>query len=372
MRGGRAASPLRVVVAGGGTGGHVYPGVAVARELRRRRPEAVVSFAGTSRGFEARLVPREGFPLDLVRASGLNVRGMAGRLRGAALVPLGLFDAWRLLSNRRPDVVVGVGGYSSGPVVLVAALRRVPTLVLEQNVRPGLTNRWLSRWVDAAAVTYAETQPFFGAKAFLSGNPVRSEFTAGSGSSLGAGAHEADPRAGVLVSGGSQGSHAINVAMVEAAPELAAARPGVRVVHQTGERDLDMVRAGYRHAGLSAEVEPFLDDMGRRIGEADLMVCRAGATTLAELAAAGKPAILVPLPTAADDHQTQNAEVVVRAGAAEMLRESDLTGAQLARRVLALSADAEKRRRMAEAARGLARPDAARVIVDRVLELAGC
>lgn len=369
--GGRDASPLRVVVAGGGTGGHVYPGIAVARELQRRRADAAISFAGTARGLESRIVPHEGFPLDLVRSAGLKGKGLRARLRGAALLPLGIADAWRLISARRPHVVIGVGGYSSGPVVFVAALRGVATMVLEQNAVPGLTNRWLSRWVDAAAVTYAETQALFGPKAFLSGNPVRSEFTSASEDRTEAGSSDGR-RAGVLIVGGSQGAHAINLAMVEAASELAAGGAALHVVHQTGERDLAMVRAAYARAGLDAEVEPFLFDMGRRIGQADLMVCRAGATTLAELAAAGKPAILVPLPTATDDHQRRNAEVVVRAGAAELVLERDLTGSVLARRVLALAADADARRRMGEAARSLARPDAAALIADRALELAGC
>jgi UDP-N-acetylglucosamine--N-acetylmuramyl-(pentapeptide) pyrophosphoryl-undecaprenol N-acetylglucosamine transferase len=357
------------VIAGGGTGGHVYPGVAVAQELRRRRPDAAISFAGTAKGLEAQIVPREGFPLDVIRSAGIKGKRLGDRLRGAWLVPLGLLDAWRLLSVRRPHVVIGVGGYSSGPVVLAAALRRVPTMVLEQNAVPGLTNRWLSRVVDLAAVTYPETARFFGTKAFVSGNPVRPEFTSTGDARAGAGAREGG-RVGILIFGGSQGAHAINVAMVAAAPELARSGAALHVVHQTGERDLELVRAAYRESTLDAEVAPFFYDMGRRIGEADVMVCRAGATTLAELEAAGKPAILIPLPTATDDHQRLNAEALVRAGAAEMVLERDLSGPVLAKRVIALAADAEARRRLGAAARGLARPDAAAVIAGRVLELA--
>ncbi len=368
----RRDAPLRVVIAGGGTGGHVYPGIAVAQELRVRRRDAVVSFAGTARGLEARIVPREGFALDVIRSAGIKGKGVGDRLRGAWLLPLGLIDAWRVVSSRQPHVVVGVGGYSSGPVVLVAALRGVPTMVLEQNAAPGLTNRWLSHVVDAAAVNYPQTRAFFGSKAFVSGNPVRRDLTAAADRSVATSASDGVERRGVLIVGGSQGAHALNVAMVEAAPELAASGAALRIVHQTGERDLEMVRAAYEHAGLEAEIQPFLYDMGRRIGEADLMVCRAGATTLAELAAAGKPAILVPLPTATDDHQRLNADVLVKAGAAEMLLQRELTGAALAARVLTLAGDSEARARMGRAARALARPDAARVIVDRVLELAGC
>ena len=357
---------LRVVIAGGGTGGHLYPGIAVAREMVSRRPDAVVSFAGTARGLEQRIVPREGFPLDLLRSGGLKGKSLADRLRGAALIPAGLMDAWRIISARKPDLVIGVGGYSSGPVVLVAALRRVPTMVLEQNAVPGLTNRLLARVVGAAAVTFEQTREFFGAKAFISGNPVRPEFLEEAGSSREPNADEVR----VLIFGGSQGAHAINVAVVEAAEELAAIRPRLHLTHQTGDRDVEMVRAGYQRAGLAAEVEPFLYDMGRRIGAADLIVCRAGATTLSEIAAAGKPAILIPLPTATDDHQRRNAEALASQGAADVLLQSAMVPGTLADRVRRLAADADARRRMSTAVRAFAKPDAARTIVDRALELA--
>ena len=292
-------------------------------------------------------------------------KSLVDRARGAALVPLGLVDGWRIVSARRPSLVIGVGGYSSGPVVLVAALRGVPTMLLEQNAVPGLTNRLLARVVQAAAVTFDSTQAFFGAKAFVSGNPVRPEFFAAAGSHQESALDDQTSVTRVLVFGGSQGAHAINVAMVEAASQLAAGGSHLRLVHQTGERDVEMVRAAYRQAGLQADVEPFLYDMGRQLGQADVIVCRAGATTLAEITAAGKAAILIPLPTATDDHQRKNAEALAVAGAAELLLQRDVTGAVLAARILALAGDRERRERMAAAARTLARPDAARVIVDR-------
>jgi len=357
---------VRVVIAGGGTGGHLYPGIAVARELLSRQPSAVISFAGTANGIEARVIPREGFALDLIRSGGLKGKSLVARARGAALVPVGLVDAWRLVSARRPDLVVGVGGYSSGPVVLVAALRGIPTMVLEQNAVPGLTNRMLARYVQSAAVSYESARSFFGSKAFVSGNPVRPEFLNAAGSKESS-RDAATTR--VLVFGGSQGAHAINMAMVEAAAGLAAQGPHLRVTHQTGERDVEMVRAAYTEARLAADVEPFLDDMGRRLRQADVVVCRAGATTLAEITAAGRAAILIPLPTATDDHQRRNAEAMVANGAADLLVQRDLNGRVLADRILSLAADAPRRERMAAAARALARPDAARVIVDRVLEL---
>ena len=240
-------------------------------------------------------------------------------------------DAWNIVSRRRPQLVIGVGGYSSGPVVLVAALRRIPTLLLEQNAVPGFTNRRLAPFVSAAAVTFESTLSYFGRRGFVTGNPVRPEFF----DHAPAAPPDGPPR--VLIFGGSQGAHAINMAMVEAAPRLAAHPGGLAVTHQTGERDLERVRDGYRRAGLAARVEPFLFAMDREMKAADLVICRAGATTLAELTAAGTPAVLVPLPTAADDHQRKNAEVLAAAGAAELLEQSQMTGDVLANRILGLA-----------------------------------
>jgi UDP-N-acetylglucosamine--N-acetylmuramyl-(pentapeptide) pyrophosphoryl-undecaprenol N-acetylglucosamine transferase len=356
----------RVVVAGGGTGGHLYPGIAVARELQASRPGTAVSFAGTAQGIEARVIPREGFDLDVIRSAGLKGKSLSARLRGAALLPMSAVDAWRLLSKRKPDLVIGVGGYSSGPVVATAALRGIPTLLLEQNAVPGLTNRLLAPLVRAAAVTYESTLPFFRGKGFVAGNPVRAEFLRQPDHRLD---HAPAAALRVLIFGGSQGAHAINVACVEAAPKLAASATPLAVTHQTGERDLEMVREGYGAAGLAARVEPFLFAMDREMSQADLVICRAGATTLAEITAAGKPAILIPLPTATDDHQRKNAEALAAAGGAEVLLQHDATGAVLAQRILALAGDPDRRRRIADAAQALARPDAAKVIVDRGLEL---
>jgi UDP-N-acetylglucosamine--N-acetylmuramyl-(pentapeptide) pyrophosphoryl-undecaprenol N-acetylglucosamine transferase len=364
------AGPLRAVIAGGGTGGHLYPGIAIARELAARCPGSTITFAGTARGIEMKVVPREGFELDLLRIAGLKGRSPLAAIRGIALLPLSFADAWRIVTRRKPNVVLGVGGYASGPVVMLAALRGVPTLIAEQNAVPGMTNRLLGRVVSAAAVTFESTVSFFGRRGFVAGNPVRPEFLEGYEGDEGYEGARGERRARVLIFGGSQGAHAINVAMVEAAPRLAAAG-GVDITHQTGERDVDMVRNGYRAAGLTARVEPFLYAMDREMKSADLVVCRAGATTIAELAAVGRAAILVPLPTAADDHQKKNAEVLARAGAAELIEQKDLTGALMADRLLALANDAKRRSEMSAAARRMARPDAAKRIVDRVLELTG-
>src|SRR5687767_3046430 len=235
---------LSILIAGGGTGGHLYPGIAVARELMSRVPDAKVTFVGTAAGIEGRVVPREGFALDVIRSAGLKGKSLQSIARGFALLPLSALDAAQVISKRRPSIVIGVGGYSSGPVVLLAALRGIPTLLMEQNAMPGITNRLLSPVVNAAAVTYQESVKFFGDKAFVSGNPVRSEFFQ---EQEGAHGHDVWPPAAarVLVFGGSQGAHAINMAMVEAASRLAAATPRLALTHQTGERDLEMVRDGY-------------------------------------------------------------------------------------------------------------------------------
>lgn len=355
--------PVSVVIAGGGTGGHLYPGLAVARALLKMAPDTQVAFVGTATGLEARVVPRERFPLDLIRSAGLKGKSLAAVLRGLALLPLSALDAWRILSRRRPDVVVGVGGFSSGPVVGIAALRGTPTMLLEQNAAPGLTNRLLARAVHAAAVTFPESAGRFGSKAFVSGNPVRPEFFE---------RYLAEPSGPprVLVFGGSQGAHAINAAMAAAAPALARLTPVPRIVHQTGVHDAEMVRAAYAAAGVDARVEPFLFDMHVAMHAADLVVCRAGATTLAELAAAGKPAVLVPLPTATDDHQRVNAAAVVRAGAAVLVEQQELPGGRLVTTIAALLADEPERRRMSLESAALAKPDAAGDIAARILSMA--
>jgi UDP-N-acetylglucosamine--N-acetylmuramyl-(pentapeptide) pyrophosphoryl-undecaprenol N-acetylglucosamine transferase len=356
---------VRVLIAGGGTGGHLYPGIALAREVQRRDPAAEVSFVGTAAGIEARVIPHEGFALDVIRVAGLKGKSVGARLRGLGLLPLSAVDAWRVLSRRQPSVVVGVGGYSSGPVLALAALRRYPTLLLEQNALPGVTNRLLAPLVGAAAVNFEEALRFFPRTGFVAGNPVRAAF-------FGPAVTEGhDQKVRVLIFGGSQGAHAINLALVAAAAQLAASGVDLAITHQTGERDLALVRDAYHGAGLDARVEAFLYEMDREMKQADLVVSRAGATTLSELAAAGRPALLVPLPTATDDHQRRNAEAFARAGGAVVLDERGLTGERLATELLALAGDPVRRQAMSAHARALARPDAAARIADRVWALAG-
>ncbi len=354
---------MRVVIAGGGTGGHLFPGLAVARALKSRVPEAHISFAGTASGIEARVIPSTEFELDLIRSAGLKGKSPAALARGAALIPLSGLDAWRVISRRRPDVVIGVGGYSSGPVVAIAAARGIPAMLLEQNAVAGLTNTLLAPLVKRAAVTYEASLKLFGGKGFVSGNPVRREFLEIDDAAIDA------EKVRVLVFGGSQGAHAINVAMVEAAPRLASAAETLDLVCQTGTRDFDMVREAFERCGLQGRVERFIDAMDREMRAAGLVVSRAGATTLAEVTAAGRPAILVPLPTATDDHQRHNALALQQAGAAEVIEQKALTGDRLAERIIALAIDRDRRRQMSAAARRLAKPRAAEDIVDAVLEL---
>lgn len=360
------AGAPRVVFAGGGTGGHLFPGIAVARALVRRHPDAYVVFAGTGRGIEARALAREGFRFEPLRSAGLVGKSPGAVARTVALAPLTLLDAARVLRRARPDLVVGLGGYSAGPVVLLAALAGRSTMVLEQNAVPGMTNRMLAPVVQAAAVSFEATTACFGAKAFVSGNPVRDGF-------FHAARVDRAARAGpttVLVLGGSQGAHALNAALAAAARELASLPGGVRVVHQTGERDLGRVREAYRQAGVDARVEAFFEALHEQMRAADVAVCRAGATTLAEVAAAGLPALVVPLPAAANDHQRRNAAVLAAAGAAEVIEEADLER-RLAPRLTALVRDRGRRAAMSAAAGRMAKPAAADKVLQRAEQLMG-
>lgn len=345
-----------VLVAGGGTGGHLYPGLAVAEALRALLPDVELVFVGTERGIEARVIPPLGYRLHLVDVRPMKRMGLAGTLRGALSVPASVAHLWRILGAERPVLVIGVGGYASGPAIVAAALRGIPSVLLEQNAIPGLTNRLAAPFVRRAYVTFPESERFFGAaKTRAFGNPVRVAF---------AGDPSPPPaRGSILVFGGSQGARALNRVVPDAMKLVAPDRP---VVHQTGRAAEAEVRARYAEHGVAADVCPFIDDMASALREAALVICRAGATTLAELEAMGRPAILVPLPTAADDHQTANAASLERAGAAVLLPERDLTPERLATLVRELLADDPRRRRMSESARSLSRPDAALKIAEDI------
>jgi len=354
---------FRVLIAGGGTGGHVVPALAIGKELRDRHG-AECLFVGTTRGIESRMVPEAGFRLELVRSGQLNRVSLKTRLKTLADLPLGVVHCVRLLRSFRPDVVVGVGGYASGPAMLAAVMLRVPTLAYEPNAVPGFTNRMLGKRVSAAAVNFAQTAQFF-RNAEVTGVPVRKEIFA-----LLAKAEGAAPR--LLVTAGSNGALIFNETMPAVAKRLLEAVPGLTIVHQSGPRALEATRAAYAASGADASrwrVEAFLDNMPAEYAVADVVLARAGTTT-AELCAAGKASVLVPLPTAADDHQRKNAEVLVADGAAEMLLQKDVTAESLAGALLRLLTDAPERHAMECRARALARPEALERIAGMVLRLA--
>lgn len=346
-----------VIIAGGGTGGHIYPGVAIAQEFRRRNPNCGIVFIGTARGLETKIVPREGFKLELIEVAALKGVNAAKRIKSLLLLPKSFFAVRSLIRQYQPDVVIGVGGYSSGPMLLVASLLGIPTMVAESNALPGFTNRVLARFVKAAAVSFEEAKSFFRGKAEITGNPVRAEF-------FGIPAKTPGDVIQLLITGGSQGARAINEAMIAAIPLLEPHKDRLSITHQTGELDFEKVKAAYAKSLLHVEAKPFLEKIVDEFAKADLVISRAGATTVAELAAAGRPALMIPFPWAADDHQRKNAEAVERAGAGRMILQSELSGERLASELLVLISDAERLAAMSTASKKLGHPDAAARVVD--------
>ncbi|MFZ0770874.1 MAG: undecaprenyldiphospho-muramoylpentapeptide beta-N-acetylglucosaminyltransferase [Candidatus Sulfotelmatobacter sp.] len=356
---------MRAILAGGGTGGHVIPALAIANELKKSYG-AEVLFIGTARGIENRLVPAAGYPLQLVRVGALKNVSLMTRAKTAFDLPRAVWDAGRMLNKFAPDVVIGVGGYASGPAMLAAVVKHTPTLAFEPNVVPGFANRMVARFVSGAAVHFEETAKYF-RHAEVTGVPVRQAF-------FEIPVLSNKKRGGtptVLVFGGSQGAHAINEAMIRCLPELQRQAPGMHIIHQTGERDYNDALAAYRGLGETAEVFKFIEDMPAAFARADLVVCRSGASTVAEVTAAGKPAIFVPFPRAADDHQRVNAEALARWGAAVVVEESKLEGVWLAETISALLGDPRRLGLMSEAARELAHPNAARDIAAMAARVAG-
>ncbi len=352
---------MRVIIAGGGTGGHVIPALAIAQQLKKQFA-AEVLFIGTARGIETRLVPRAGFPLELIRVGALKNVSLMTRAKTMFDLPRALWTSGRIVSDFRPDVVIGVGGYASGPAMIAAIRRRIPTLAFEPNAVPGFANRVVARFVSAAAVHFEETRQYF-RNAKITGVPVREAFF-----QIGPKAPDGIPT--LLVFGGSQGAHAINQAMMESLAGLRAKIPAIHVIHQTGERDFESVQAAYQSAGISSEVHKFIDDMPATFARADLLVCRSGASTVGEITAAGKPAIFVPFPRAADDHQNKNARALENAGAAVVVEESKLEAAYLVETIVALLSYPARLRSMSEAARSLAHPRAVQEIAEMVKRLA--
>ncbi|HET7440123.1 MAG TPA: undecaprenyldiphospho-muramoylpentapeptide beta-N-acetylglucosaminyltransferase [Terriglobales bacterium] len=352
---------MRAILAGGGTGGHVIPALAIAQELQKKYA-AQVLFIGTARGIENRLVPAAGYQLRLIQVGALKNVTLATRLKTAFDLPRAIWNSWRLLSEFLPDVVIGVGGYASGPMMLAAALSGVPTLAFEPNVVPGFANRLVAPMVSAAAVHFEQTGRYF-RRFRVTGVPVRRAF-------FEARAQSNHPPT-LLVFGGSQGAHAINQAIFDALPQIKTKLPGLRIIHQTGERDYNDAQAKYLDSGVSAEVQPFIDDMPNVFAAADLLVCRSGASTVAEVTAAGKPAIFVPFPRAADDHQRVNAKALENAGAGVVLEESKLNRESLVEAITTLLNDRRRLEKMGAAAKKLSHPNAAAEIAEMAGQLAG-
>jgi UDP-N-acetylglucosamine--N-acetylmuramyl-(pentapeptide) pyrophosphoryl-undecaprenol N-acetylglucosamine transferase len=353
---------MRVIIAGGGTGGHVIPALAIGRELRDRH-QAEVKFVGTARGIETRLVPAAGFDLELVQVGQLNRVGLQTRIKTVIDLPRAVFQSVKLIQRFRPDVMIGVGGYASGPAMLAGAIVNVPLVAFEPNFIPGFANRMMAPLVGAATVQFEATCRYF-RNCRVTGVPVRSEF-------FQVAPRPGDARPTLLVFGGSQGAHAINVAVLEALPKLISLLPEIHIIHQTGEQDYGEAEAAYAKTAISAEVSPFIDDMPSAFARADLLVCRSGASTVAEVAAAGRPAIFIPLPTAADDHQRHNAAALAEANAARLLPQSELSSDRLAKEIAELLANRPLLAQMSQAARKLAHPHAAAEIAHIALRAAG-
>jgi UDP-N-acetylglucosamine--N-acetylmuramyl-(pentapeptide) pyrophosphoryl-undecaprenol N-acetylglucosamine transferase len=354
-----SATRKSLLIAGGGTGGHVFPAIAVAREWLRREPEGVrsVVIVGTEAGMESRLVPQAGLPLETIRVAGLKGMGGAKLARNLAMLPAGLWDSEKIVQRHHFQVAFGVGGYASGPMILAARLHGVPTMIFEPNVEPGFTNRVLASLANRVACGFAETAKRFGDSAVSTGIPVRREFF-----SIARKEHR-EPF-NILITGGSRGALPINRAVVDSLDIFATRKSQLFIVHQTGERDYNAVRVAYARREFRAEVVPFIENMAERFAQADLILCRSGAITTAEVAAAGRAGIFIPFGAATDAHQTRNAEAMQNAGAARLLPQTELTPERLTKEIFALLDQPRRITEMEEQARRLARPRAVEDIVD--------
>jgi UDP-N-acetylglucosamine--N-acetylmuramyl-(pentapeptide) pyrophosphoryl-undecaprenol N-acetylglucosamine transferase len=355
---------MRCVIAGGGTGGHLFPGMAIAEAFIERETGNEVLFIGTERGIEARVLAGGRFPLKMIHAMPIKGRSLTGKLRALWALPKAIAEASAILKEFQPRFVLGVGGYASGPTVLAASLLRMKRAIHEQNVIPGMTNRILKRFSQRIFVSFEETKRYFPErKTVLTGNPIRKEIIASASS------RERGDRFTILVFGGSAGAHRINAALLEALPLLQELRSSLRFIHQTGKEDLEPVSRGYAEKGFEAEVTPFIDEMARCYRRADLVICRSGASTVAELAVCGKASILIPYPYAAHNHQWKNARRLVDLGAARMILDEELKGPSLSESILHLYHHPEEREKMEGAIRRIGRPRAAEEIVDQCYEL---
>jgi UDP-N-acetylglucosamine--N-acetylmuramyl-(pentapeptide) pyrophosphoryl-undecaprenol N-acetylglucosamine transferase len=361
---------MRVMIAGGGTGGHLFPGLAVAEEFKSREAATEVIFVGTESGIEAKIVPKEGYPIRYVRAEGMVGRSFIRKIKAAVKAGISMIDSHRIMKTVKPNIVIGVGGYASGAVMLIAYLMSVPTMILEQNSVPGLTNRILGKFVDIVCVTYQESISFFPKeKTFLTGNPVRLKVFRGSAE---AGYRIFSLERGlftVFAFGGSTGARSMNKALVDSLQYLLDLRDKIQFLHQTGQKEYEPIRNAYQEKGFRGTIAPFIYQMGEAYAVADLVISRAGATTLAELTALGKPSILIPYPFAAANHQELNALKLQEIGAATMIPDRELSGDTLARSIRELFTDETKREQMQKASRSVGRPDACMKVVDIAMSL---
>jgi len=361
-----AAKGLKVIIAGGGTGGHIFPGVAIAEEFIKKEAASIL-FVGTGKKLEKDILGGLGFNYCAIRVAGFKGKGLLQVLTALGKLPVSMWESYRIIRNFRPHLVIGVGGYASGPVVFIAYLLGIKTAVAEQNALPGLANRILGKFADRVFLTYGQTKKWFpAATTFVTGNPVRADFLPGSSGEV-----EKGNSFTILVFGGSQGAHAINRAVLAALPDLCAGKLNMRIIHQTGQDDLTYVNGVYRTYGIEAEVLPFITDMAAAYRAADLVICRAGATSLAEITVLGKAAILIPFPFAVDDHQTKNAIELVRAGAAMMIEEKKLAGEEMAETIKLLYHHRDVLRDMEIKSAALGNIRAAAGIVDNCLTLIG-
>jgi len=350
---------VRLLIAGGGTGGHVFPAMAIAREWMSRGADREVVLVGTQRGIEMKLVPQAGLPLETIRVAGLKGKGGTTLLRNLGMLGSGIMDAFGVLKKHRPDVAFGVGGYAAGPMLLASWLKGIPSVIFEPNAEPGFTNKVVARFAKRIATGYEVTAKRWGAKAKLTGCPVRPEFFAIE-------PHPVGQPLRLLITGGSQGALPINRAFVDAMDLLARRKGELQIVHQTGERDYNAVRTAYARREIVAEVVPFLTNMAERFAWTDLLVCRAGAITAAEVAAAGRAAIFIPFGKATDSHQLRNAQAMSNAGAGRLITETELTGERLAREIFSLLDQPQEIETLSTKARRLAYPKAAAEIVDLI------
>jgi UDP-N-acetylglucosamine--N-acetylmuramyl-(pentapeptide) pyrophosphoryl-undecaprenol N-acetylglucosamine transferase len=355
---------VKLLIAGGGTGGHVFPAMAIAREWMSRGADREVVLVGTQRGIEMKLVPQAGLPLETIRVAGLKGKGGTTLLKNLAMLGTGMVDAFEVLRKHKPEVSFGVGGYAAGPMLLASWLKVIPNVIFEPNAEPGFTNKVVARFAKRIATGYHVTAKMWGEKAVLTGCPVRPEFFAIE-------PHAVGKPLRLLITGGSQGALPVNRAFVDAMDLLGARKNELQIVHQTGERDYNAVRTAYARREILAEVVPFLTNMAERFAWADLLVCRAGAITAAEVAAAGRAAIFIPFGKATDSHQLRNAQAMTNAGAGRLITETELTGGRLAREIFSLLDQPREIEALSQNARKLAYPQAAREIVNLIEEAAG-